>query len=262
MILESIKQLREICQKTRNDEYYQDEWLSRKIIRRVSIYPTKFFLKAGLSPNKITLLGLLFGIAAGALFTFPQAGYWLLAWGLFFFYNILDCCDGEVARYCGLASLVGQYNDVVADNFFLYPFLRVCMCFGIYQSLGNIVVLILGFIQVLAWVVYWFSPVLCQAFLNREVAQQKGLEESRQVEPPPVLFRRILQYGQMLVNHTGFFFALLIISLLDMFVPSFSIGLLDLNVRFIYVALFSLAMVVGALLRVYDVNKYGVRLYG
>ena len=65
----------------------------------------------------------------------------------------------------------------------------------------------------------------------------------------------------MFFGHTGFFFALLIISKADMLISPFSVGPLDLNIRFIYVALFALAAVFGLLLKVYDVNKHGVRLH-
>ena len=42
-----------------------------------------------------------------------------------------------------------------------------------------------------------------------------------------------------------------------MFIPPLSIGSLDLNMRFIYVALLALVMVFSALLRVYYINKHG-----
>lgn len=257
--MESIGRLREICQQTRGDIFYQEDWLTRNVFRRVSIYPTKFFLKAGLSPNQVTLLSLLPGIAAGALLTLPQSEYWLWAWGVLLLYWTMDCCDGEMARYQGSSSLVGEYNDTLAGIFFLRPLLRACMCFGIYQALGNIIVFVFGFALIIGGIVYYSSPYLCQTFLGRKGILQEQLEGIERLEFSPTLSRRIAQYGQKLFANTGFFYALPTIALLDMITSPFSIGSLDLNVRFIYFASFALVVVFASVATVYDVNRYGVR---
>lgn len=261
MVMESIRQLREICQHTRDDKFFQSDWLDRNLLRRASIYLTRFFLKAGLSSNKVTLLSLLPAIVAGALLTLPQTGYWLLAWGLILIFEILDCCDGEIARYQKSATVVGEYNDIISYVCFSYPFLRVCMCFGIYQALGNTIIFVFGFALVIGWTIYWFSPILCEFFLGRKGILQVELERTEQMETPKMLSGRIARYGKMLFGHTGFFFTLPVISLSDMFIPPLTVGSLGLNMRFIYVALLALVMVFSALLRVYDINKHGVRLH-
>ena len=258
--MQSIRQLREICQCNRDDEFYQACWLDRNILRKISIYPTWFFLKLGLSPNKLTLGSLLPGIAAGALFTLPQAEYWLLAWGLLFVYEILDCCDGEIARYQGSTSLVGEHNEEIIGKL-LYPFLFACMSFGIYRALGSAIVFIFGFAIVIGLTLYQFSPVLCQTILYRKGLLHEQIEQAEQLEFSQMQSRGIIPYIRMLFNQTSVFFALLIIPLLDMFVSPFSIRASEFNVRFIYLAVYALTVVAGSLLRVYDVNKRGVRLY-
>jgi len=260
--MESLQQLREICQRIKYEGSSREDWLSRIIFRRVSIYLTVLFLKAGLSANKVTALRLLPCIGAGVLLAFPQPEYWLLAWGLLFVYEILDCCDGEIARYSGPPSLVGEYNETMADVF-SYRFLRVCMCFGIYGALQNTVVFILGFALAIGGIIYWVSPILLHSifFRNGYVQQESGRPGAVETSPT-LLSHRVLRLGRSLVDHTGFFFALPATSLLDMFVPPFSVTSLDLNFRFMYLALLALAVVSGALLRVYDINKHGVRLHG
>jgi len=259
--MESLQQLREICQNKPCDDPAQDDWFSRIILRRVSIYLTVLLLKAGLSANKVTALSLLPCIGAGILLAFPQPEYWLLAWGLLFVHEILDCCDGETARYNGPTSLIGRHNDTMAFVF-CYPLLRVCMCFGIYQALQDTVVFILGLVLVIGWIVYWVSPPVCRSILYRNGFLRHDLGKARPAETSSVLLRRVLRRARALVDHTAFFFALPLTSLLDMLVPPLPVTSLYLNFRFIYLALLALALVFGAVLGIYDVNKHGVRLHG
>jgi phosphatidylglycerophosphate synthase len=259
--MESIRQLREICQYGRSDKFYSADLLDRYILRRVSIYFTSFFLRVGFTPNKVTLLSLLPGIAAGALVTLPQAKYWLIAWALLLIAKILDCCDGEVARYQRSTSPLGEYNDEIAGGYLFYAFLFACMSFGIYQAIGSSIVFIFGFTLVIGWMLYWFSPILCQTILCRKEMLHHELDRIERVEVPKTLTWLLIPYGRMIFTHTGFFFALLLISISDMFIPLLSVGLFDFNIRFIYLALFAFAVVFGSLLRIYDVNKRGVTLH-
>jgi len=259
--MKALHQLRETCQYKPRDDPNPDDWLTRIILRRFSIYLTVLFLKAGLSANKVTALRLLPCIGAGVLLAFPQPEYWLLAWGLLFVYEILDCCDGEIARYSGTPSLLGEYNDTMADAF-CYPFLRVCMCFGMYQALQDTVVFILGFALVIGWIVFWVSRPVCRSILYRTGFLHRDLRSTRPAETSSVLLRRVLCRARALVDHTAFFFALPITSLLDMLVRPVAVSSLDLNFRFMYLVLLALALVFGAVLGIRDVNKHGVRLHG
>jgi len=258
--LEHTKRLREICQQTRDNKLFQSDWLDRVIFRSISIYPTRFFLKIGLSPNSITLLSLVPVIVAGALLTFGKSEYWLVAWILLLLYEVLDCSDGEVARYHGLESPVGEYNDIMAGNCFMYPFIRVCMCLGIYKACDNAAIFIVVFTLLIGWIIYWVSPVVCRAII---LASGEALEEynsTKRLDTIQVLPRFVTQSGQIVFGRAGFFLALPIISLLDIFMSPFTVSSLDFNSRFIYMAVIALSLVCAALLRVYDINKHGVRL--
>jgi len=203
--MESISRLREICQYTRYDKFNQSDWLDRNIFRKVSIYLTRFFIKLGISPNRLTLLSLLPGTAAGALFAFPQAEYWLVAWSLLFIYEILDCCDGEVARYQGSVSLIGEHNDSIIGIAFIYPFLLACMYFGIYRALENTIAFIFGFALVIGWTVSCCSALLCQRILCKKGTLQEQLEGIEQVDIPDIMSRGIIRYCRMPFTRTALF---------------------------------------------------------
>lgn len=258
--MESTRRLRELTQHTRDDEYYASDWLDRNLLRRVSVHLTRFFLWTGLSPNKVTLLSLAPGIAAGGLLIMPQPQYWLMAWGLLLVYGILDCCDGEIARYRRSSSLVGEYNDGIAGVLFLRPFIRTCMCFGVYRALGDPLVLAFGFALIIGWVVYALSPFLCVTILSRRSVplERDHIEDPGQVTP--TLSRGILPQARAFFGHTGFFFTLPVISILDMFISPFHLGSFELNFRFLYLAISAVAIVLASVTRVYDINKYGLRV--
>lgn len=67
---------------------------------------------AGVTPNRITSVSLMLGVAAAACFTVGQ-----LRWGgaLFILRFFADCLDGMVARLQGSSSARGALLDIVAD---------------------------------------------------------------------------------------------------------------------------------------------------
>ncbi len=89
----------------------------RSINRILTVPFTKLFIRSGLHPNYITLLGGAVGILAFFLFSIgTKAGFII---GAFFFeaFYILDNCDGEVARARGLSSKFGSWMDTLVDCF-------------------------------------------------------------------------------------------------------------------------------------------------
>ena len=88
-----------------------EHWAGRLYIRRFSPYATRLFLRAGLSPDGVTWLFVLTGVAAAALLSadglLPAIG----AFVLIQLQILLDCSDGEVARWQGRSSPRGIYLD-------------------------------------------------------------------------------------------------------------------------------------------------------
>jgi len=86
-----------------------DRWFARK----VSIYITWLLLRTPVSANQVTLLSL--AVMLGGLACIAAGTAALLAVGvaLLLLAYILDCCDGEVARYRNQTSLRGEYLDAL-----------------------------------------------------------------------------------------------------------------------------------------------------
>jgi len=111
--MESIKELRNICQKP---VVAENGWYVRFFVRKVSIHFTWIFLNTPITANQISFLMILLGTIGG--FSFILRGYTgaLIGTILLQLYLILDCADGEVARYKSQCSLKGKYLDYIAND--------------------------------------------------------------------------------------------------------------------------------------------------
>jgi phosphatidylglycerophosphate synthase len=88
-----------------------EHWAGRLYIRRLSPYLTRALLPTGISPNAVTWLMILDGVAAAALLTLPGVAPAVGAFLLIQLQILLDCSDGELARWTGISSPVGIYLD-------------------------------------------------------------------------------------------------------------------------------------------------------
>lgn len=85
-------------------------WIHR--IARVGIRP---LVKTPVTPNQITTLRLLGGLAAAAAFAEGSDAWRHWGAGIFLFSMILDRADGELARLSGKTSPCGHKYDLVSD---------------------------------------------------------------------------------------------------------------------------------------------------
>ncbi len=99
-----------------------EHWAGRLYMRSLSPYATWLFVRAGIAPNQITWLMIASGVAAGAVLGVGGSGAGGLASGLVAallvqLYLLLDCSDGEVARWTNRTSITGVYLDRVGHYF-------------------------------------------------------------------------------------------------------------------------------------------------
>ena len=71
---------------------------------------------------------------------------------------------------------------------------------------------------------------------------------------------RLLSYGRVLFGVQGFLPAVLIVTIVDYFIPTFTIGSFAVNARFIYLIIFGLAALAGVIAKIWDVFRHGVRI--
>ena len=91
-----------------------EHWAGRLYMRRLSPYVTRVFLATPVPADAVTALMIPAGLLAAGLLTLPGV---LAALGAVLFgqmWLLLDCCDGEVARWRQTFSSRGVYLDGLA----------------------------------------------------------------------------------------------------------------------------------------------------
>lgn len=90
-----------------------EHWAGRMYMREVSLRITRHLAGARVTPNQLTYLMIVTGVLGGAALLVPGWTGAVLAALLIQVYLLLDCVDGEVARWRGQTSITGVYLDRV-----------------------------------------------------------------------------------------------------------------------------------------------------
>ena len=88
-----------------------EHWAGKLYMRRVSPYATRAFLRARMTPNAVTWLMIVAGVAAAGMLTLPGVLPAVGAVLVIQLQLLLDCSDGEMARWLDRRSPVGVYLD-------------------------------------------------------------------------------------------------------------------------------------------------------
>ncbi|MFD1495561.1 CDP-alcohol phosphatidyltransferase family protein [Streptosporangium lutulentum] len=114
----SVAELRAVAQPhSTMDRNSGEHWAGALYMRKLSIYVTWFLAKTPITPNQTTWLMILCGVLAGAVLALP--GLWAAVGAavLIQIYLLLDCSDGELARWTRRTSITGVYLDRVGHYF-------------------------------------------------------------------------------------------------------------------------------------------------
>ena len=114
----SVAELRAVAQPASTmDRRSGEHWAGVLYMRKLSIYVTWALARTPITPNQVTGLMIVFGVAAGAVLALPGLWAALGAALLVQIYLLLDCSDGELARWTGRTSITGVYLDRVGHYF-------------------------------------------------------------------------------------------------------------------------------------------------
>lgn len=124
-ISKEIKSTKNLSLKT----YFFSSYL---ISNRISPYVSQFYIKRKIRPNVITLHMIFSGIAGAIFFSFPYLIAKIIGAFLVQLWFILDCSDGEVARYTKTFSQRGKELDFMA-HLVGHPLMIISFGFSIVQ---------------------------------------------------------------------------------------------------------------------------------
>ena len=91
--------------------------ISKIINRPISIKISELFLKIGVTPNQISLIGFIIGIFGAIFFYFGDYVYLVIGGILVQLSSIIDGSDGEIARLKFQESKYGGWLDAVLDRY-------------------------------------------------------------------------------------------------------------------------------------------------
>ena len=108
----SIAELRAVTQPVEiSGRQNSEHWLGVPFFRKISPYQTRVLIKAGFSANGVTYLMITSGFMSGFVLLIPGLPGGLLAAFFGQLQMILDCSDGEVARWRQTSSPAGVFLD-------------------------------------------------------------------------------------------------------------------------------------------------------
>lgn len=112
------------------------------------IYLSKLLLGTNITPNQLTVMGLLLGISGILLITFPHFILSFIGFLLVLFFWVVDYTDGVIARYKKITSKRGEYYDNLGH--FITPLLFFAMGMQLFNRTGDVIPLLLGAVS--SWI--------------------------------------------------------------------------------------------------------------
>lgn len=107
----TIAELRAVTQAGIVERRSAEHWAGRLYMRPLSPYVTRWLIRTPVTPNALTVLMIVVGLVAAVLLAWPGVLTAVAVVLLIQVYLLLDCVDGEVARWRRTSSAAGVYLD-------------------------------------------------------------------------------------------------------------------------------------------------------
>jgi phosphatidylglycerophosphate synthase len=138
-----------------------DGVMSRYVARPISLRVSCFLVPLGVTPNQMTVISTLIGLAAAPFFLVLDPKIQVIGGLLFAAHSILDGCDGEIARLTYRESRFGGLLDFFGDNL-VHIAVFFCMAFGLSTQISAIWPLYFGAGAIFgtagsAYAIYWLT---------------------------------------------------------------------------------------------------------
>ena len=226
--MRTAKELRKIVEKEPHPEIWIHSFLNQK-----SLYVTKLLLRFPITPNHLTVGGIILGFVGVILVTFPVLWIHWLGYFLILFYYLTDYCDGQVARYKKMTSKKGEYLDHIG-HVAVYPLMFLSIGIYLFNKSGDLINLLLGVTTALL--------ILASFVMNKVYIIVKGVKKSL-LEKGREENKMNLKWKLMRIHKTiNFqFYVIGYVFLAEIIQPIFSLYGIHLNLLF-YVMIFVLVL--------------------
>jgi phosphatidylglycerophosphate synthase len=107
--------------------------IARAINKKISFRLTRILVRTRLTPNAVTIINFLIGVAGCLLLVSPSWLTRVFGATLVQANSVIDGCDGEMAALKVVSSRLGAWLDTIADDV-LNNLMLICLCFGLYRE--------------------------------------------------------------------------------------------------------------------------------
>lgn len=219
----SIKELREICQGNNGE----NSEVKTVIWRYPSIYFTKVLLRLGFSANQVSVLGTVIVIIGFLCLLLNNIIGIIISIFFVVVGTILDNSDGEIARFRKTASPIGLQVELISHEIQFSVFFPL-IGWIVYQTTGEIVFLILGFISGLTKSMFERNMISVNRAL-RNSSNDPNLKISKTIKRSNrnLTYYLLILYSNIFIAPYCYFlyYIAFILSLTEFFVILYALGL-------------------------------------
>ena len=222
-----------------------DEFYYNYFTRYVSAYLTKVISKTNITPNFVSYIMFLFGLAAVYFLSLSSSISILFSSLLFIIHNILDTVDGDLARLKSQTSKFGKFIDQITHAV-INPSIFFALYFRLQDKVDyEIFFIFCGFVFLVDMYLKKNFEILTDnkySFSIQKKNKQKDLI---------LKIKSLKVINDYFFSIIGFFHVLLLIFFLQYFY---------LEISFVYFALFALAVPIKFIIRVIIMMKILVNM--
>jgi phosphatidylglycerophosphate synthase len=153
------------------------------LTRHLSWHLTRFLIRTPLTPNQVTALSMIAGLAGAWCFALGTRGAGVTGGLLLILCYTLDNCDGEIARLKKLSSEWGAHFDDLVDWLVDGAFFAA-LGYGVWQATGEILWLWLGLAATAGATIDYIVDIVLYAKAKNEPEQKSREEEATDVRKP------------------------------------------------------------------------------
>jgi phosphatidylglycerophosphate synthase len=126
-----------------------------KVIRRLSVRLTFLCLPTRVTPNGITIAGLVLSLAAAGFVATGSVALARAGCVAMLAAYVLDCMDGELARARSQSSRLGIHLEHLG-NWIVVGVLQIALSYGAWRQTGDTAYLIIGLLALFGWYGFYF----------------------------------------------------------------------------------------------------------
>ena len=262
--MESWKEFSKKIEKDQTD--LKADWYGRIFVWKISAPITYLLVRTPISANQVTVIQEIIGTIGAIMLAVPSIKIMLLGIFLIQFGFILDCVDGEVARYKGQSSVRGVFLDLIGHQIVI-PFYIFFTSLGVFVRTGQIDALVVGFLGAL-----FIIPTERLALLSviNSMIEKKG-NRNYSIDVIGDDEIQVPDNNLTIQKRNGWFWAikkkwsypdsmnmLTLFVITEYFFPTIKLWSLDLSPTYIFLYFFSIPVIIGRFLSFHNIFKYNI----